>query len=321
MRVGVYPARRARRSQGSRARSTFARSNSRSASTGVTVSATTSEADSARDEGEAERAEQPAFQPRQEEDRHEDQNDDQGGDEDRAQHFLRRRGDDFGRRPAIALRQTPLLLQPAEDVLDRDDRVVDQQADRDRKAAERHRVDLEAEGRDHQDPGDQREGYGERRDQGRPDAAEEERQDYDDQDRAPAKRFGHVPDRHLDEVGLTEVLALEHHPRRQSRLQPGKSRVDRPGQLEGVRLRLFLHRQDDRRAVAIRRRAASRLGAPFDGRNVADPQRDSALDPHHGGGHVLGAARPGEPADDVLLPALDVKARRQDCGSRRPPPR
>ena len=264
-----------------------------------------------RDEGEAERAEQPTLQTGQEEDRHEDQDDDQGGNEDRAQHLLRRRGDDFGRRTAIAPRQAPLLLQPPEDVLDRDDRVVDQQADRDRQAAKRHRVDLEAEGRDHQDPGDQREGNGERRDQSRPDAAEEQRQDHDDQDRAPAKRLGDVPDRHLDEVGLTEVLALEHHPRRQRRLQPGKGIVDRPGQVERVRLRLFLHRQDDRRAVAIRRRAASRLGAPFNGRNVADPQRDAALDPHHGRGHVLGAARPGEPADDVLLPALHVKARRQ----------
>ena len=61
----------------------------------------------------------------------------------------------------------PVLAQPAEDVLDVDDRVVDQLADGDGQAAERHRVDRQAEQREHDRRDQDRERDGGQRDRRR----------------------------------------------------------------------------------------------------------------------------------------------------------
>ena len=53
-------------------------------------------------------------------------------------------------------RERRVLAQAAHDVLDVDDRVVDEHADRDREAAERHRVERVAEAGEHERRGDER---------------------------------------------------------------------------------------------------------------------------------------------------------------------
>ena len=68
------------------------------------------------------------------------------------------------------------------DVLDHDDRVVDHQADRQDQAAERQRVDREAEGRHHRERGDQRDRDRQHRDDRGAEALEEHEHDDHDQD-------------------------------------------------------------------------------------------------------------------------------------------
>ncbi len=65
-----------------------------------------------------------------------------GGVDDAGAHLLRGADHDVERRARIAERA--VLAQPAEDVLDVDDRVIDQFADGDRDAAERHGVDRQS---------------------------------------------------------------------------------------------------------------------------------------------------------------------------------
>ncbi len=180
--------------------------------------------DQRREIGEAERPEQQAFDAGQEEERCEDDRDDQGREEDRAAHLRRRQEDRLERRPALALGPALVLAQAPEDVLDVDDGVVDERSDGDREAPQRHGVDGGAEGREGQDPGDQRGRQSERRDQGRAAVAEEEHQDEDDQDRPFDERLRDVADRDLDEVGLAEVLALEPDAGRKRAFELGQSR-------------------------------------------------------------------------------------------------
>jgi hypothetical protein len=59
--------------------------------------------------------------------------------EDARTHFLRGRHHDVEHGARVS--GQPVFPQPAEDVLDPDHRVVDQFADRDREAAQRHGVD------------------------------------------------------------------------------------------------------------------------------------------------------------------------------------
>ena len=112
-----------------------------------------------------------------------------------------------GRRSASGFAR--FQAQPAEDVLDVDDGVVHQRADRDREAAERHGVERAAEGGEHEDAHDERQRDGDGGDERRAEVAEEQEQDDEDEDRAVAQRDRDVVDRDLDEVGLPEVLLLD----------------------------------------------------------------------------------------------------------------
>jgi hypothetical protein len=97
------------------------------------------------DERDAQRHEQLAFQPRQREQRDEDEHDDDRGVEDGRAHFHRGVCDDLDRmQPAVRVVR-PICLQPPQHVLDTDHRVVDQTADGDGQAAQRHGVDRQAE--------------------------------------------------------------------------------------------------------------------------------------------------------------------------------
>ena len=80
-----------------------------------------------------------------------------------------------GRRSLRRLRR--VLAQPPHHVLHVDDRVVDQRADGDRQAAERHRVDGGAERAQHQDRGGQRQRHRGQRDRGRAQVGEEQQHD------------------------------------------------------------------------------------------------------------------------------------------------
>ena len=92
----------------------------------------------------------------------------------------------FGRRSLSG--RARVLLQPAEDVLDVDDRVVDQAADGDREAAERHDVDRLTHPVEHEQADRERERQRRQRDQRRAHVQQEQDQDDRDDDRRVAQR-------------------------------------------------------------------------------------------------------------------------------------
>ena len=161
----------------------------------MTVSATRSEARIDDDVGEAERPKEPALDAAEEEERQEDDDDDERRVHDRGPDLARGVVDHPQRRPPLGLGQVVVLPEPPEDVLDVDDGVVDQLADRDRHAAQRHRVDRDAEQLHGEDRDDERERDRDERDRRRAEVPEEEEQDDDDEDRAVAQRLDDVVDR------------------------------------------------------------------------------------------------------------------------------
>jgi hypothetical protein len=95
--------------------------------------------------GHAPGAKQSALDARQEKDRQEHQQDDDRGEDDRRPHLGARVVDDCDWVLATVRRKPGILPESADHVLDVNDRVVDQVADGDGHAAQRHRVDRCAE--------------------------------------------------------------------------------------------------------------------------------------------------------------------------------
>ena len=91
------------------------------------------------DVGLAERREQTAFDAGERKQRHEHQHDDERGVDDARAHLVGGGDHDIEDGARVAL--LAVLAQAAEDVLDIDDGIVDELADGDREAAERHGVD------------------------------------------------------------------------------------------------------------------------------------------------------------------------------------
>jgi hypothetical protein len=83
------------------------------------------------------------------------------------------------------------LLDPVIDVLEHDDGVVDDEADRQHHREQGEKVDREAEQPEHGEAAEQADRHGHRRDQRRAPAAEEQEDDGDDQHRRLGQR---VPD-------------------------------------------------------------------------------------------------------------------------------
>ena len=123
-------------------------------------------------------------------------------DQDRRQ----RRADDGAADLAAGAVDRPIAglaaRQVARDVLDHDDGVVNDQADRDREPAQRHQVERVA-GQVEEDEGDdERERDRQGGDQGGPEAFEEQQEDADAHEAADDDGVAHVGDRRLDEQPL-----------------------------------------------------------------------------------------------------------------------
>ena len=99
----------------------------------------------------------------------------------------------------------------------------------------------------------------------------------DDQEAAVAQRRDDVVDRHLDEVGLPEDLAVDGHARAAAPVcSASSSRSSRAGQLDGVGAGLLLHADDHRRLAAARAFAALERAAFAHVGHVADQHRPRA---------------------------------------------
>ena len=146
------------------------------------------------DHGQRHRHEQKARHALQEEHRHEHDADAQQRDEGR-RHDLVGAVQDRGL-DVLALLQMPV------DVLDRDRGVVDENADRQRQAAERHDVEGFSDRRQHHDGAEHRERYRHRDDDGRAPASEEQQDHHAGQQRGDDAFNGDAGDRAADEHRL-----------------------------------------------------------------------------------------------------------------------
>jgi hypothetical protein len=133
-------------------------------------------------------------------------------------------------------------MQVAFDVLDRHDRLVDEDAHRQREAAERHQVERLAHGLEQQDRRQDRQRDRQRDDQRGSPVAEEQQHHRGRERRGDQRLADHAPDRRLDEQRLIEqrrdpdVLRQRLRDARQQRTQMGHD-------VEGRRTAVLQHRQ------------------------------------------------------------------------------
>ena len=200
-----------------------------------------------------------------------------------------------------------VLLQSAEDVLDIDDRIIDQFADGHRQAAQRHGVDRYPEIAEGQRRDDDRQGNGGQRDQAGAEIPEEDEQDDDHPHDAVTNGLADIADRSLDEIRLPKNVRDNGDVLRQALLKLGQRFVDALAQHERVGAGLFLDRKDDRPlAFDAGVAAAHRAGVPHVG-HFADGDRHGIAGPHHGIGHFIQRGRPADDADQRFVALAQQK--------------
>src|SRR5262249_24655439 len=135
---------------------------------------------------------------------------------------------------------------------------------------------------------------------------EEEHHDDDDEESAVAQRFDDVIDGDLDEIGLTEDSPIDRHAARQLLLQRVELAIEPRCQLDGIRARLLLDADDDRRLAVARPLAAFQRGALAYVRHVANEDGPIAAHGHHAVADLV--RRPDAPdrLQYVLLRAFDI---------------
>jgi hypothetical protein len=143
---------------------------------------------------EAELGEQLANLPFEEGDRHEHRDQGERGRDHGERHLAR--AEDAGEQRALA------ALDPALDVLEHDDGVVDDDADRQDEGEQGQHVDGEAERVDADERADERHGDGHGRDHGRPCRGEEDEDHEHHEHHRDEERVEHLADRFADEGGI-----------------------------------------------------------------------------------------------------------------------
>ena len=116
------------------------------------------------------------------------------------------------------------------DILHIDYGVVDERTDGNGKTAEGHCVDADAKGIEHYHRYEEREGYGDERDDRGAHVGEEEHQNDDNKDGTLDERLLHVVDATLDEIGLTEDVGILW----QRLLKVVKCKVEVLGEVDGA---------------------------------------------------------------------------------------
>ena len=208
-----------------------------------------------------------------ERDRNEYRAQDQHDRNERAAHFIHRLFRRFLGRQAE-------LGHVVLDAFDHDDRVVDDDADRQHHAEQRQHVDRETERRHADRRADDRDRHGDDRDQRRPNALKEQEDDQDDEH----QRFEECMDDCVDR--RTRELRRVH---RDVVIDSGRKRLfhfserfrDGAGDLERVRARLLIDDQHGRRLAV--QRAAHRIVA------LAELRVADVLQPHDGATFARGA--------------------------------
>ena len=213
-----------------------------------------------------------------------------------------------------------VLLGVPDDVLQHDDRIVDDEADRQRQRHQRDVVDRKAEQVHHGERRDQRDRDGKRRDQRRPDPPHEGEDHQDHQRDRQRQRELDVADRGADRARAV-VEGLQRRGGRQLVLERRQHRLDRIDHRHRVGVRLPLDREDDGAGAVIPARGLVVGDGIDDARDVAKPHRFAVgtLDDELGEGGGIVELRVG---DDRQLLLVALQACRAACSGwppRRPP--
>ena len=173
-------------------------------------------------------------------------------------------------------RRLVFLLHVPIDILDNDDRIVDDEPDREHECEQRQEVDRVTEEQHHEEGADQGQGHRDQRDRDCAEAAEEEKDhDADDQEREP-QRLLDLLDRAADELGaVVDNLAVD--AARHRGLDLGEHVADTLRDIEHVRVRGDLDADEHRVASAERSREVVVLGAEGDVGDVFEPDDGSIL--------------------------------------------
>ena len=208
---------------------------------------------------------------------------------------------------------SPALAHAPPDVLDVDDRVVDDHADGDHEPREDHRVDRVAAQVEHEHGRHQRQRDRHQADQCGAPLEQEGDQGGHHEQAAEQQREGQVVDRHVDEVGLAEDVGVDRHAG-QPGFQVGQGLVDALGDPHGVGAGGLLDHEQQARPRVDDRVADERLRALVDHRDVADAHEVVAAAPDRDLRQVVGPDDRQDVADAEALVGGVGRSRR--CRSR-----
>ena len=139
-----------------------------------------------------------------------------------------------------------ILPEPLVHILHIDDGIVHEGTDGDAHSSQSHRVDVHSEQLQHDHCGKKRDRDGNHGDKGGPETAQEEEQDEDNEYGALQQSPCDIVDRRLDVVSLTEHSGVHHDILRKGLRYRLEVLLDCGSDLEGVDVRLFADRQQNR---------------------------------------------------------------------------
>ena len=218
--------------------------------------------------GDAELAEQPADDPAHQEQRYEH------GDEREADRHDRK-ADLTGALDRRLHRAQP-ILEMAVDVLEHDDRVVDDKANRDRQRHQRQIVEAVAQHVHDRESADKRQRHGDARDYCRPQAAQENEDNRHDESDGEQQCKLNVGDGSADRLrAVAQHLDLDR--RRDGRLQLRQSGLDAVHGLDDVGAGQFENRQQNGLLAVGEGREAGIFRAVYCAPDIAHPHRSTVL--------------------------------------------
>ena len=215
--------------------------------------------------------------------------------EDRGEHEAdahERAGDLVHRLARRLERRQSFLAHQAFDVLDHDDGVVDEQADRQHHREHRQHVDRVAERGEHAERAQQYDRHGDRRDQRRAQVLQEQEHDEEDEQDRLGQRLDHFDDR-----GADERRRVERHDglqaRREDRAPSASSAASTAfGRLQRVGARRERDGHAGRRLAVVAAQEFVGFGAELDARDVAELEhRSVGIAAHDDVAELLGVCR------------------------------
>ena len=208
-------------------------------------------------------------------------------------------------RRALLRRCRRTLPEPSLDVLDDNNGVVHEHADRDGEAAQGHGVDCEAKNIQHEHGGEEREWNRHYADNCGTEAPKEKKEDHNHQGCPIAKHPHDVGDGRVDEVFLPEDFAMKRHPTRSEIvIKRVEGHIEPIGGRQRVGLRLLDDADEDRGLGVVTRRAARERRTLLDRRHITNAHRRAIPRGQDDGSEVVNAVGTTEHAHNRLLSAI-----------------